>query len=55
MKTRILSFFLAVLMIMTSAPLFVIQSGAEEASQETGGAFDYEALYVPGAVIKYDF
>lgn len=28
---------------------------AEEASQETGGAFDYDALYVPGAVIKYDF
>ncbi|MBE6695009.1 MAG: acetylxylan esterase [Ruminococcaceae bacterium] len=55
MKTRILSFFLAVLMIMTSAPLFVIQSGAEEASQATDEAYDYDALYVPGAVIKYDF
>ena len=55
MKSRILSFFLAMLMIITSAPLFVIQSGAEEASQEAGGAFDYDALYVPGALIKYDF
>ena len=31
MKSRILSFFLAMLMIMTSAPLFVIQSGGSVA------------------------
>ncbi|MBE6695011.1 MAG: acetylxylan esterase [Ruminococcaceae bacterium] len=53
-KTRIFSFFLAIMMIITSMPLFFVQSGASE-SPQAAEAYDYDALYAEGALIKYDF
>ena len=52
-KTRIFSFFLAIMMIITSVPLFFVQSGASE-SPQAAEAYDYDALYAEGALIKYD-
>lgn len=53
MKKRILSLALAVLMLVLSAPLFVLVGTAEEEGSES---YNYNSLYVQlGLIMQYDF
>ncbi len=53
MKKRVLSLALAILMLVLSAPLFVLVGTAEE---NGGESYNYDSLYVQlGLIMQYDF